>query len=204
MKTVGITGGVGSGKSLVLDYLREKYNAYIIVADKLAHELEEPGEACYERLVEAFGENILDETLHIDKIKFAAMIFSDAEALEKTNAIIHPAVKEEILKRIRICEESGTELFVVEAALLIEEGYDKILSELWYIHAKNSVRRERLKKSRGYSDEKIDNIMAQQKSEEEFRQSCRRVIDNSKDTGSTYAQIDKIMEELHIGQSSGI
>ncbi|MCR4585227.1 MAG: dephospho-CoA kinase [Lachnospiraceae bacterium] len=196
MKTIGITGGVGAGKSLVLDYLKEKYNAYIIVADRLAHELEMPGEACYERLVEAFGEKILDEKHYIDKIKFAAMIFSDNEALEKTNAIIHPAVKEEILKRISREEETGTKLFVVEAALLIEEGYDKILSELWYIHAKDSVRRKRLKESRGYSDAKIDSIMAQQKGEEEFRQSCRRIIDNSKDTESTCAQIDRIMEEL--------
>ena len=196
MKTIGITGGVGAGKSLVLDYLREKYDAVVIVADKLAHELEQPGEVCYERLVEAFGDNILDENRYIDKIKFAAMIFSDESALEKTNAIIHPAVKEEILKRISLEEEAGTELFVVEAALLIEEGYDKILSELWYIHAKNSVRRRRLKESRGYSDEKIDSIMAQQKGEEEFRRYCVRTIDNSKDTGSTYAQIDRIMEEL--------
>ncbi|MCR5118832.1 MAG: dephospho-CoA kinase [Lachnospiraceae bacterium] len=201
MKTIGITGGVGSGKSLVLDYLKERYGAAVIVADRLAHELEQPGEACYSKLVEEFGENILDENRYIDKIRFAAMIFSDKEALEKTNEIIHPAVKEEILKRISLEEEAGTELFVVEAALLIEEGYDKILSELWYIHAKNSVRRRRLKESRGYSEEKIDSIMAQQKSEEEFRQSCRRIIDNSEDTGSTYAQIDRIMEELGIKSS---
>jgi dephospho-CoA kinase len=201
MKNIGITGGVGDGQRLVLDYIKEKYNAYIIVADKLAHELEQPGEACYMALVDTFGENILDENAYIDKIKFAAMIFSDAKALEKTNAIIHPAVKEEILKRMDLEEKAGTELFVVEAALLIEEGYDKILSELWYIHTKSSIRRKRLKESRGYSDEKIDGIMKKQKSEEEFRRYCRRVIDNSEDTESTYAQIDRIMEEIF---SSGI
>ena len=204
MKTIGITGGVGAGKSLVLDYLKEKYNAYIIVADKLAHELEQPGEECYRQLVSEFGENILDENGYIDKIRFAALIFSDAKALEKTNEIIHPAVKEEILRRIKLQEEAGTALFVVEAALLIEEGYDKILSELWYIHTENSVRRERLRVSRSYSDEKIDSIIRKQKSEEEFRRSCVRVIDNSRDTGSTYAQIDRIMEELCIMSPSGI
>ena len=134
MKTIGITGGIGAGKSLVLDYLKERYGAVVIVADRLAHELERPGQACYTRLIEAFGENILDENREIDKIRFAAMIFSDAKALEKTNEIIHPAVKEEILRRIKLQEEAGTALFVVEAALLIEEGYYKILSELWYIH----------------------------------------------------------------------
>ncbi len=193
MRTIGITGGVGAGKSLVLDYLKEKYSAYIIVADLLAKELELPGQECYDELLSAFGKGILDENAHIDKIKFAAMIFSDEKALEKTNAIIHPAVKKEILKRLELEKSAGTEYFVVEAALLIEEGYDKILSELWYIHADTAVRRARLRESRGYSDEKIDGIMAQQKSEEEFRQYCRYEIDNSGDTETTYAQIDKIL-----------
>ena len=194
MHTIGITGGVGAGKSTVLNYLQERYKAYLIVADELAKELELPGHACYEKLTEAFGEKILDEEGFIDKKAFAERIFSDPQSLKTANDIIHPAVKEEILKRLQEQEEAGKELFVVEAALLIEEKYDEILDELWYIYTDDAVRRERLKESRGYSEEKIESIMRQQLSEEEFRRHCRVVIDNSKRPEDTQAQIDRILK----------
>lgn len=193
MKTIGITGGVGAGKSTVLDYLRDKYHAYLIVADELAKELELPGHACYDALTEVFGNGILDDDGYIDKKAFAAKIFSDPESLKKANGIIHPAVKTEILKRLQEQEKAGTELFVVEAALLIEEKYDAILDELWYIYTDDAVRRERLKKSRGYTDEKIDSIMQQQLSEEAFRKHCSVVIDNSRSPEDTHRQIKAVL-----------
>ena len=193
MYTIGITGGVGAGKSTVLNYLQERYQAYLIVADELAKELELPGHACYAQLAEAFGKGILDEEGFIDKKAFAECIFSDPQSLQIANNIIHPAVKEEILKRLKEQEAAGTELFVVEAALLIEEKYDEILDELWYIYTDDAVRRERLKESRGYSDEKIESIMRQQLSEEEFRRHCKVVIDNSRSPEDTQDQIDKVL-----------
>ncbi len=195
MRTIGITGGVGAGKSAVLEYLKNKYQAYLIVADELAKELEEPGGVCYDELVMEFGKRILSEDGKIDKKAFAELIFSDSKALSKVNAIVHPAVKREILKRMEDQRESGTKLFVLEAALLIEEGYDRILDELWYIYAPEEVRRERLRTTRGYPDEKIDAIILSQKSEEEFRLVCRYTVDNGGTLAEMQMQVDRIISE---------
>ncbi|MBP5609389.1 MAG: dephospho-CoA kinase [Lachnospiraceae bacterium] len=196
MITIGITGGVGSGKSVILKYLEEKYNACIIVADELAKELEEPGKPVYKKLVECFGDAILSPDMSIDKKAFASLIFSDEEALSKANAIIHPAVKEEILRRMKEEETSGCEVFVVEAALLIEDGYDKILDELWYVYTDEAVRFKRLEVNRGYDREKSLSIMRRQKSDIEFRKYCKRIIDNSGELEETIDQTDAIMHSI--------
>ena len=196
MNKIGITGGVGAGKSAVLKYLEEKYGAYIVVADELAKELEEPGCPVYTALVKEFGEGILSEDKNIDKKAFAGLIFGDAEALQKANAIIHPAVKEDILRQIGEKEAAGCKLFILEAALLIEEGYDKILDELWYIYADEAVRFKRLEENRGYDREKSLSIMRKQKSDIEFRKYCRRIIDNSGELQDTKDQIDAVMHSL--------
>lgn len=200
MKKIGITGGVGAGKSAVLKYLEEKYKAYIIVADELAKQLEEPGEKVYDALKQGFGEGIIAQDGSLDKKAFSNLIFSDEEALKKANAIIHPAVKGEILKRISEKEAEGCSLFVVEAALLIEEGYDNILDELWYIYADEAVRFKRLEENRGYTREKSLSIMRRQKSDIEFRKYCKRIIDNSEDITETQAQIDACMYSLLNGE----
>ncbi|MCR5250878.1 MAG: dephospho-CoA kinase [Lachnospiraceae bacterium] len=193
MKKIGITGGVGAGKSAVLAYLKEKYGAYLIVADELAKELELPQGPCYQPLIDAFGTGILDAEGVLDKKAFAALIFSEAGKLERANAIIHPAVKEEILKRMKEEEAKGTKLFVLEAALLIEEHYDEILDELWYVFAEEEIRIRRLAESRSYSREKAISIMKNQKSDAEFRMHCEHIIDNSGDLQETRDQIDAIL-----------
>ena len=193
MKKIGITGGVGSGKSALLDYMKEKYGAYVIVADELAKSLEQPGEVCYEALKEAFGDGILAEDGRIDNKAFAAVIFSDEEARKKANAIIHPAVRVSIERQLKEQEEAGCKLFVLEAALLIEEGYDAILDELWYVYVPEDLRIKRLKEQRGYSREKCISIMRGQKSDIEFRKHCLRIIDNGGELWESEAQIDAIL-----------
>lgn len=194
MKTIGITGGVGSGKSAVLEYISGHYNARIIYADKLAYELESPGHACFDSIVSLLGSDILDSDGYIDKKIMASRIFSDAGLLAAVNGIVHPAVKEYILAEIdRERESEEHDLFVLEAALLIEEKYYDILDELWYVRADESVRRQRLRDTRGYSDEKIDSIMASQLDDEEYIRYCRHVIDNSGSLNDTYAQVDALL-----------
>lgn len=86
-------------------------------------------------------------------------------------------------------------MLVLEAALLIEEGYGEICDELWYIYASEEVRRKRLKSSRGYSDEKIDSIFASQLKEAEYRRYCKEVIDNDGDIENTIASINKALSK---------
>ncbi|MGN0376274.1 MAG: dephospho-CoA kinase [Suilimivivens sp.] len=196
MKVIGITGGVGAGKSAILSYIREKYNCRILLADEAAHQVKEPGQPCYESLVKLLSEEILNEDGTINKLKMAEKIFASDELLLQVNKIIHPAVKELILNAIT--EEKRNKVhdfFFIEAALLIEGGYLEIVDEMWYIYAREEVRRERLKNSRNYSDEKINSIMESQLKEEEFREHCEVVIDNSDSLTDAYRQIDKKLGE---------
>lgn len=192
---IGITGGIGAGKSEILRYIGKHYPCEIYLADEAAHRVKEPGTDCYGKLLALLGEEILTADGQIDKAKMAAKIFADAGLLEKVNAVIHPAVRTYLLERLaRARKRAETELFFVEAALLLECGYGEIVDEMWYIHADASVRRRRLVESRGYDSERIDNVMAKQLSEEAFRSRCDFVIDNSGSLTETFRQIDKKLE----------
>lgn len=192
MKVIGITGGVGAGKSAILSYIAKKYNCKIILADEVAHMVKEPGQVCYRKLIEILSEEILQPDGRIDKSKMAEKIFASDELLDEVNAIIHPAVQDYIVEAIAIERlKNRLDFLFVEAALLIEAGYLDIVDELWYIYADEDVRRTRLKASRQYSDEKIDSIMEQQLSEEEFRKHSKVVIDNSGALEAAYEQIDR-------------
>lgn len=196
MKTIGITGGIGAGKSCILSYIQQNCNCRILLSDEAAHEIQEPGAACYERLAALLGKEVLQADGRIDRKKMAAAIFSDPELLKKVNAIIHPAVKTYILDEIEKERQAGEkDVFFLEAALLIEEGYGKLLDELWYIYADEDTRRKRLVEDRGYSQEKIDHILKSQLPDEAFRTHCKVIIDNSGDLGDTYRQIDERLKE---------
>ena len=196
MKVIGITGGVGAGKSEILSYLKEHCNCRILMADRLAEELEQPGQDCYDQLLALLGREILQEDGRIDRKKMAARVFADKSLLEAVNAMIHPAVKQAILQIIRDEKEAARRDYLfIEAALLIEDGYAEIVDELWYIHTEEEVRRQRLKASRGYTDEKIDSILKEQLSEEEFYRHCHYVIENSGSLERVYEQLDKKLGE---------
>lgn len=192
MEVIGITGGVGAGKSEILSYLSAHTNCRIIIADKVAHDLEKRGTACYEQIVELLGNEIVAEDGEIDKAKMAARIFTNRELLTQVNEIVHPAVKKYIIDQIVEERKAGRlDYLFIEAALLIEDGYLEIVDDMWYIHTDDKIRRERLKISRGYTDEKIDSIMKEQLSEEEYYRYCSTVIDNSKTLEGAYGQIDE-------------
>lgn len=195
MRFIGITGGVGAGKSAILSYLAEKPKTKVMLADEIAHDLMEPGTDCYNQIVERFaGEDILAENGSFDRGKLAQVIFGNPAKREAMNAIVHPAVKEFVRQQYAFEVEKGElELLVLEAALLIEEDYGEICDELWYIYTSEANRRKRLKESRGYSDEKIDNIFKSQLSENEFRESTQVTIDNNGDLQETYQQIEKAL-----------
>lgn len=194
MKILGVTGGVGAGKSTVLKYLEEAYGACVIQADQVGHEVMEPGETAYEKILRYFGPQILSEDLRIDRGILGAIVFADPDKLKALNAIVHPAVKKEILRRIAWAEAEGKACAVVEAALFLEEKYDAFCDETWYIYTAENRRRSRLKASRGYTDERIDRIFGSQKTHEEFLKRCGCVIDNNGAQEDTCRQIDKRMK----------
>ena len=197
MKVLGITGGIGAGKSTVLAYLSKKYRARVIQADQAAHVLEQPGQECYHRIVETFGKEILSAGGEIDRRLLGNIVFSDKRSLEELNDIVHPAVREYIIQEIRQERLAGTAPFIVlEAALLIEEHYDEICDELWYVRTGEEIRRKRLMASRGYTAEKAGEIMRNQLSDALFLKHCQFVVDNNSDfIENTYGQIDRGLVE---------
>ncbi len=195
MRFIGITGGVGAGKTEILKYIGQHYKCEIYLADEIGHKVKEPGTEGYRALVELLGNGILAADGQIDKTAMAAKIFADPMILEQVNAIIHPAVKKYLADRLAEARDRGdVELFFVEAALLIENGFEGIVDEMWYIYAKEDVRRKRLSENRGYTPEKIEKIMTSQLSEEAFREHCDFVIDNSDSLEKSYRQIRQKLE----------
>lgn len=200
MRFIGITGGVGAGKSEILGYLAKKPDTRVMLADEIAHELMSPGTACYDKISETFGtEDIFLPQGGLDRGKLAAVIFSDEAKRRQMNAIVHPAVRVYVEKEAAREKQGGKrKLLVLEAALLIEEHYDEICDELWYIYTSEKNRRERLKLNRGYSDEKIDNIFASQLSESTYREVCREEIDNNHLPEDAFGQIDVLMKARQV------
>ncbi|MCR4787814.1 MAG: dephospho-CoA kinase [Lachnospiraceae bacterium] len=192
MKVIGITGGVGSGKSSIVKEMAKRFRCRILMADDAAHAVYLPGNKCYDELVALLSEEILDEDGSIDKKKMSSLIFDNEELLSAVNSIVHPAVKIYILDRIDEARKADDcDFFLLEAALLIECGYNDIVDEMWFVYASDEVRRERLRSSRGYSDEKIDSIMRSQLSDEEFIKGSDFMIDNSFSIENSIMQIEK-------------
>ena len=196
MKVIGITGGVGAGKSTVLNLIKERCSCFILMADEAAHEVKKKGRVCYEELVDLLGREVLADDGEIDKGRMAQVIFSSGNEglLKRVNDIIHPRVKEYILKKIDDHRAAGdVDYFFIEAALLIEDGYREICDELWYIYADEKVRAGRLIKTRGYSEERIRGIMDKQNDDALFRKYCDHVIENNDDIEATVKQLDMLL-----------
>ncbi len=198
MKFIGITGGVGAGKSALLAHLKQREGTRVLLADEIAHELMEPGTECYAHIRQAFaGEDIFLPEGGLDRGRLAGVLFSDAAKRERMNAIVHPAVKDYVLRVAGEERKRGElSLLVLEAALLIEQHYDEICDELWYIDTREEIRRERLMRDRGYSREKVEQILASQLDEESYRKHCVRVIDNNGPVEDAVRRMDQILVTL--------
>ena len=197
MRMIGITGGVGSGKSQVLSWLREHCQGEFLEADRVAHRLMARGGNCYAAIVELFGREILGEEGEIDRKKMGSRVFQDRELLKKLNAIVHPAVKAYIREAADRARTRGDKFLFLEAALLIEEKYDEICDEIWYIYCEKEVRMERLRRDRGYSDERIRQVMENQLPDEEYEAHCDFQLYNDEDVAHTYLQIERRMRTYY-------
>ena len=189
---LGITGGVGAGKSSVLACLQSDHGAVVIECDRVAARLQSPGGSCYGPMLELFPDVSRGPDGALDRSQIAARVFADPALLSKLNALVHPLVKEEV---IRVIGQNPDRLVAVEAALLLEADYGDICDEIWYIFAREDIRADRLAKSRGYTAERIRAVMASQKDDAFYRSRCDYVIDNSRGLSDTQQQISKGLTE---------
>lgn len=194
MKILGITGGVGSGKSAVLSYLEQKEGIVVYQADKIAREEQEAGTVCFREIVSCFGTEILTTDGQLDRQKLGQLVFADKQKLEQLNKIVHPSVFHRIQELIEQHSKSGTKIFVIEAAILLESNYQEFCHEVWYIYCQEAIRMERLKESRNYTEELFHHISQQQMSEMMFRNHCAVVIDNSYDENHLHQEIERKIE----------
>lgn len=196
---LGITGGVGAGKSSVLSVLKEEFGGYVIQADEVGHRLRRPYEKNYLWMVREYGEEILNEDRTINPAAVSARVFGDPEKMARLNAATHPVIRDAILEEIdRYAKTLDTEkrhLVVLEAALLKEGGLSELCDETWYVYAPKDRRVERLMQSRSYSRERCENIMSRQKSDEQFRAENHAVLDNGGTPEETRTQIGVLLKK---------
>lgn len=189
-KIIGITGGVGAGKSSVLAVLKNDFGAKIILADLVAHDLMEPGSLGLRKVTEALGTSFLTPDGAVDRKALADLIFRDKEALKKMNSIIHPLV----WKTMKEEAEAASENLVIIEAAVFDTAPKNFFDELWYVYTTKENRIVRLMENRGYSREKCEDIIGRQASEEEYRALCSRVIDNNGDESDIKRQLKEILD----------
>ena len=181
MKVLGITGGIGSGKSTVMEMLKNRYGAVVLLADDIGHTAMDKDTVTFRQMTEAFGKEILDADGNIDRNILSGILMSSEEKLAIQNSIVHPYVIDKINEAIAECKSNGIKLVAVESAILYEAGCDALCDEVWYVAADTDVRVKRLIKDRGYTKEKAYAFIQKQKPDEYFFARCSRVIYNNDD-----------------------
>ena len=192
---IGLIGGVGSGKSTVTDILSGRYGFGLLLTDDMAKETELPGGDGYAALTGVFGDRILENGTGspIDKKKFAALIYSDPEALETVNGLIHPIVWDLVEKTLKEKKEADPEVRIAVETALPCERYRKMCDEIWFIYADPEIRISRLSASRGYSREKSISIIENQLSDEAFTAYADYIVDNSGSKEETAERIGELL-----------
>jgi dephospho-CoA kinase len=190
---VGLTGGIGSGKSSVSTLLAER-GAVVIDADAITRELQEPGTAVFQAMVDRFGPGIVAPDGSLDRPAVADVVFADAAALADLNAIVHPAVGEEIARRLE--DEVATDhVVILDVPLLVESGRDD-LAGLIVVDTDTDVAIRRLVDQRGFREEDARARLARQASREERLARADFVIDNNGDRDALATRVDECWEWL--------
>jgi dephospho-CoA kinase len=178
MKTIGLTGGIGSGKSTVSHLLAE-LGAFIIDADKVGHEIYLPGNEAWQQVTTAFGRDILAPDQTIDRKKLGAVVFGSDDARRKLNAIVHPLMFKDIDRRIKAKRAEGfIKPIVVEAAVLIEANWLPLVDEVWLIVTNKNAVIERVATQRGLTAKDTEARIASQISDADRRKHAQVVIEN--------------------------
>ncbi|PKM50707.1 MAG: dephospho-CoA kinase [Firmicutes bacterium HGW-Firmicutes-7] len=187
---IGLIGGIGTGKSQIAELLKSNYNAYVIRADEIGHQIINKGTQAYIQIVELYGKGILDQDENINRKALGDIVFKDTTKLDILNNITHPLIYEEIIQMITKVQKNNQYDFIVfEAAIMVEAMWTNLADVIWLITCSKEVRIQRLIKSRAISKEKIENIISKQQSEEALLSYADAVIDNSLELELTFQQV---------------
>ncbi len=190
MIVIGLTGGIGTGKSEVARIL-EEIGAYIIDADRLGHSAYLPHSEIWEEVVKEFGDGVLLPDEEIDRKKLGSIVFNDPVQLAKLNEIMHPRMGQMVAN---IIEGLDAEVVVVEAALLLEAGWDALVDEVWCTGASEDVVIDRLKARNGLNKEEAQKRINAQMSVDERKSRSQVMIENNGDLAQLTTVVEQIWE----------
>lgn len=194
MKIIGLTGGIGSGKSTVSEYLQQK-GLTIIDADKIAREIVVPGSGVLAEITKLFGTDILFEDGSLNRKKLGGMVFSDSQKKFALDSLMHHKVIELIEKQMKELEMAGTKVIFVDAPLLFETGLDGHVNEVWVVDVDDETRIHRIMGRDSLSRDEILKRIASQMSRKEKNEKADYIIDNTGTIDQLYVQIDTLLKE---------
>lgn len=195
MLVVGLTGGIATGKSTVAAMFAAR-GAAIVDADRIAHALQEPGQHCHRKIVDAFGVGILDGMGRIDRRRLGARVFADTSARQRLEAIMHPAILETCENEIHAAEAAGRRICIVDAALILEAGRRDQFHRIVVVAAPEDVQVERLVHSRGLTPDEARQRLSSQWTTAAKVALADIVIDNSGDLAATEEQVARVYSAL--------
>jgi len=197
MKLVGLTGGVGSGKSTVADMMRE-LGAQVVDADEATHSVYEPGSPGFDAVVREFGAEFV-EGGRIDRPRLGELVFHDDDARRRLNSIVHPLVREWMAQRTAEAAERGAEVVVQDVPLLFENGLERLFSTVVLVYAPEEQQVERLVSGRGFTPERARAMIAAQMPIENKRGLAHHVINNAGTRDETLTQVRAIWKQMTTG-----
>ncbi len=193
---IGLTGGIGAGKSVVGAILRE-LGAHVIDTDKVGHRVYQPGSEGWRRIVDAFGRELVAADGTIDRKRLGAIVFADDEKRRQLNAIVHPLIFGEIMREIADRRQAGfAGHFVLEAPVLLEAKGTGLVDQLWVVSAPGDAVRARLAGSRAMSDAEIAARVGAQLDDAERRKHADVVIENDGDVAALRARVESAWRRL--------
>ena len=193
--TIGVTGGIGSGKSTAARLLAEM-GAPVIDADKVGHEIYQPGMPAYAELIQAFGESILAPDRTIDRRKLGPIVFADPAALKRLNGIVHPRMFARMGEMVAAMRRGGeARPIIVEAAILIEANWQPLFDEIWLVTASREHVIERVERDRGLKPEQTEARLRAQLSDDERRKHASREIRNDGTLEDLRTEVTRLWQE---------
>lgn len=190
MFIIGLTGGIGSGKTAATQYLRSK-GIHVIDTDDISREIVYPGSKALKQIVKHFGQEIIYEDGSLNREALAQIVFSDNSQLAILNGIMHPLIINEIKKRLKKIKDK---IVVIDAPLLIETSLNTMCDAVWVIDVPEKIQIERIKKRDNLHETDITMRIQTQIRRKERNKYADVIIDNSKDLQHLYEQIDKTLE----------
>ncbi len=196
MISIGLTGNVGSGKSTVARIWKAERGALLIDADQIGRSVVQPGSRCMARLVQRFGKEILLPDGSLNRRRMAEIAFSDKENLEALNSIVHPKIIRKINDQLQEARSQGAGAVVVDAALILEFGFERCLDVVVAVDAPREIKIERMLAKGKISRETLEQMLEVQLPPQELKEKADYVLDNSADEESLKESTLELFDRL--------